>query len=82
MTKIPTLPLVTLFVGTIIVVYLIAWFLREDYGAKRTVRAYLIYIFPCFLTGLILRVNIVLIVGIYLFGAVILVFRNQHYFDR
>lgn len=82
LAKIPVIPLVTIFIITIIAAYVIAWYYREEYDPMRYIKAYLIYAIPFLILSLVLHVNIVLIIGTYLFGAVVLVFRNQHYFDH
>ncbi|MCL2677217.1 MAG: hypothetical protein FWF14_05020 [Streptococcaceae bacterium] len=82
MANLSTLPLAFLFIGTIVVAYIIAWFYRNDYEPRRYLKAYLIYGVPLLIVGLILHVKIILIIGIYLFGSIVLVFRNQHYFDK
>ncbi|MFC4653258.1 hypothetical protein ACFO26_10110 [Lactococcus nasutitermitis] len=80
--KIATFPLITMFLLTVIVAYGIAWYYRTDYEPAKMIKAYLIYA-PIFaVISIFLQLKIVLIIGIYIFGAVILIFRNQHYFDK
>ena len=76
------LPLASIFLLTILVAYLIAWFYRNDYDPMKMINAYLIYSLPLFLLGLFIHVRIILIFGTYILGMIILIFRNQHYFDR
>ncbi|PCR99311.1 hypothetical protein RT41_GL001952 [Lactococcus fujiensis JCM 16395] len=45
-------------------------------------RAYAIYVLPYLILSLFLHIKVILIIGIYLFGIIVLVFRNQHYFDK
>lgn len=80
--KNPILPLASIFLLTILVAYLIAWFYRNDYDPMKMINAYLIYSLPLFLLGLFIHVRIILIFGTYILGMIILIFRNQHYFDR
>ncbi|GAB2022407.1 hypothetical protein RyT2_14810 [Pseudolactococcus yaeyamensis] len=81
MDKIPTAPLLILFVLTIIVSYWIAYHFRDDYDPKKMFQAYLIYLVPFALLAVGLKMKLILSVGIYVFGAIVLVFRNSHYFD-
>ncbi|MDR0199931.1 MAG: hypothetical protein LBI43_05070 [Streptococcaceae bacterium] len=80
--SIPMIPLVTLFVITLVVAYGIAWYYREEYNPMHYLRAYALYALPYALAALVLHMRPMLILGIYLFGGIILVFRNQHYFDH
>lgn len=80
--KSPILPLASVFILTILVAYLLAWFYRDDYDPMKMIRAYLIYGLPFFLLGFLLQVRLILIFGTYIFGVIILIFRNQHYFDQ
>ena len=80
--KNPILPLASIFLLTILVAYLLAWFYRNDYDPMKMINAYLIYSLPLFLFGLFIHVRIILIFGTYILGMIILIFRNQHYFDR
>ena len=80
--KNPILPLASVFILTILVAYLLAWFYRNDYDPMKMIRAYLIYGLPLFLLGFLLQVRLILILGTYIFGVIILIFRNQHYFDQ
>ena len=82
MLNIPVLPLVSMFVITILVACLIAWHYRNDYEPLHYFKAYLIYALPFLGVSLIFHLKIVLIIGIYIFGMIILIFRNQHYFDK
>nr|WP_269438745.1 hypothetical protein [Lactococcus cremoris] len=72
----------SIFLLTILVAYLLAWFYRNDYDPMKMINAYLIYSLPFFLLGLFIHVRIILIFGTYILGMIILIFRNQHYFDR
>jgi len=80
--KSPILPLASVFILTILVAYLLARFYRNDYDPMKMIRAYLIYGLPLFLLGFLLQVRLILIFGTYIFGVIILIFRNQHYFDQ
>ncbi|MDR0299908.1 MAG: hypothetical protein LBI13_07535 [Streptococcaceae bacterium] len=80
--KLNSIALLSLFIGTFLIAYLIAWILRDEYNPIKYIRVYGIYILPLVILGLLLRIPLILIFGIYLFGAVVLVFRNQHYFDK
>lgn len=80
--KSPILPLASVFILTILVAYLLAWFYRNDYDPMKMIRAYLIYGLTFFLLGFLLQVRLILIFGTYIFGVIILIFRNQHYFDQ
>lgn len=80
--KNPILPLASIFLLTILVAYLLAWFYRNDYDPMKMINAYLIYSLPLFLLGLFIHVRIILTFGTYILGMIILIFRNQHYFDR
>ncbi|QDK71917.1 hypothetical protein FLP15_05160 [Lactococcus protaetiae] len=80
--KMPVLPLFSVFILTIIVAYVIAWFYRNDYDPMKMIKAYLIYVLPFLVISVLLHVKIMLIIGIYILGLIILVFRNQHYFDH
>ena len=50
--KNPILPLASIFLLTILVAYLLAWFYRNDYDPMKMINAYLIYSLPLFLLGL------------------------------
>lgn len=80
--KVPTLPLLLFFGLTIGVSYLIAWLYRNDYGIKKIIYAYGLYLIPFLILNLIFHLLWILWAGIYLVGIVVLIFRNQHYFDR
>lgn len=80
--KMPVLPLFSVFILTIIVAYVIAWFYRNDYDPMKMIKAYLIYVLPFLVISVLLHVKIMLIIGIYILGLIILIFRNQHYFDH
>lgn len=80
--KSPILPLASVFILTILVAYLLAWFYRNDYDPMKMIRAYLIYGLRFFLLGFLLQVRLILIFGTYIFGVIILIFRNQHYFEQ
>ncbi|AYG02021.1 hypothetical protein D7I46_12810 [Lactococcus allomyrinae] len=80
--KMPVLPLFSVFILTIIVAYVIAWLYRNDYDPMKMIKAYLIYALPFLMISMLLHVKIMLIIGIYILGLIILVFRNQHYFDH
>lgn len=82
MTNISTPVLVFLFVLTIIVSYGIAYYYKEDYDPKKMFKAYLFYLIPITLITVITNLSIVLAVSFYLFGGVVLIFRNSHYFDQ
>lgn len=82
MLQINTAVLASLFCLTITAVYLIAWIFKDKYDLRYYLKAYLLYFVPFVVLGIVLKLGIMLILGIYLFGAVILIFRNQHYFDK
>ena len=82
MDKLPTISLLSLLVITFAVAYYIAWRYRDDYDAKRLIKPYLIYAPFLLIGGLILQVSWLLIIGFYLFGLVVLIFRSQHYFNK
>lgn len=71
-----------MFILTVVVAYFIAWAYREEYDPMKYVRAYAIYVLPYLILSLFLHIKVILIIGIYLFGIIVLVFRNQHYFDK
>ncbi|MDR0297727.1 MAG: hypothetical protein LBI11_03630 [Streptococcaceae bacterium] len=80
-TKMNPWPLFGLFVATLIVAYAIAYWARNDYDIRKIWKPYLIYAAPLVVFDIIFWIPWILAAGCYLFGAIILVFRNQHYFD-
>ncbi|GFH41560.1 hypothetical protein Hs30E_01110 [Lactococcus hodotermopsidis] len=82
MAEIPTGPLLAMFVLTIIVSYAIAYHYRQDYDPKKMIIAYLIYLAPFALVAFLFKLKLILIIGLYVFGAVVLVFRNSKYFNE
>lgn len=80
--KIPIIPLLSIFILTILVAYAIAWFYRDDYDPMKMLKAYFFYGLPFLALSLFLHIRLILIIGMYILGLIILVFRNQHYFDH
>lgn len=80
--KMPVLPLAFVFILTIAVAYGIAWGYRNDYDGLKMLKMYLIYGLPFSILSIFLHIKIMLIIGIYILGGIILIFRNQHYFDH
>jgi hypothetical protein len=76
-----TVYLLVAFLGVWLLDYFLAWLGRNDYDFSKIARLYGVIggIF-CLLSSFFL-VNWVLAIGLFLFGFVVLVFRNQHYFD-
>ncbi|PAB01428.1 hypothetical protein AKL21_05365 [Enterococcus canintestini] len=82
MDKIPTFSLALITLVTVITSYSIAWYFRDDYDPKKMLLWYLVYVAPLSILGFLFRLNVILVVGIYFFGGVILVFRDSNYFNR
>ena len=81
MEDINTVYLLVAFLGVWLLAYFLAWLGRNDYDFSKIARLYGVIggIF-CLLSSFFL-VNWVLAIGVFLCGFVVLVFRNQHYFD-
>lgn len=82
MDKIPTFPLILMTLVTVVASYSIAWYFRDDYDPKKMLLWYLAYLAPLSIMGFVFHLNLILIVGIYLFGGIILIFRDSTYFNR
>lgn len=82
MDKIPTLPLAFMTLATVVASYVIAWYYRDDYDPKKMLLSYLAYLIPLSIMGFFFKLNLILIVGIYFFGGVVLIFRDSTYFNR
>ena len=81
MEDINTVYLLVAFLGVWLLAYFLAWLGRNDYDFSKIARLYgVIGGILCLLSSFFL-VNWVLAIGLFLFGFVVLVFRNQHYFD-
>ncbi|MBO0451361.1 hypothetical protein [Candidatus Enterococcus murrayae] len=82
MGEIPTLSLLSTVLVTVAISYFVAWFYRNHYNPQKMLIAYLVYALPLSILGYFLHLNFILIVGIYLFGGIILIFRNSTYFNQ
>lgn len=82
MSDLSTMSLLLPTMITVAVSYFIAWFYRNDYDPKKMLIAYLIYVVPMGALGYFVHLNVVLVIGIYLFGGIVLIFRNSTYFNR
>lgn len=81
MEDINTVYLLVAFLGVWLLAYFLAWLGRNEYDFLKVARLYgAIGGIFCLLSSFFL-VNWVLAVGLFLFGFIVLVFRNQHYFD-
>ncbi|MCI2169991.1 hypothetical protein [Schleiferilactobacillus perolens] len=80
LSKISTGSLALLLMLTIAAIFWIAHHFRNDYDPKRLIKSYAIFFLPLLAVGLLLHIQVVLIVGIYLAGVFLLVFRSNHYF--
>ncbi|MGM0126340.1 hypothetical protein IGI37_003769 [Enterococcus sp. AZ194] len=67
---------------TTVISYFLAWVYRNDYHPKKMLMAYGGYFIPLVVLGLILHLHLVLIIGIYLFGLIVGLFRNNYYFNE
>ncbi|WP_270516936.1 hypothetical protein [Lactococcus petauri] len=77
-----TWSLLSPLVMTVLVSYAIAWYYRENYDPKYYLRAYIVYTIAFLTTSPVWHIPLILSLGIILLGAVVLIFRNQHYFDK
>lgn len=82
LTQLNMATLVSAFMTTIFVSYLLAYFNREEYDLLPVSKKYAIYAMPFFLVFWLLQVPFILLIGIYLAGFVILMFRSNHYFQK
>ncbi|MBL1229765.1 hypothetical protein IW492_11035 [Enterococcus sp. BWB1-3] len=62
--------------------YFLAWFYRNNYDPQKILVAYALYLIPFIILGLLLQLKLILIIGIYLFGLVVVIFRNNTYFNE
>lgn len=78
---IDTIPLLLLFIAAVSVGSVLAWLLKDKYNAKYLIRAYLVYgIIHLFIGLVVLKVALVFIIGSYLLGGIVTIFRSNHYF--
>lgn len=77
-----TWSLIVPLIITVLVSYGIAWYYRENYDPKYYLKAYAFYTILFLITSPIWHIPFILILGILLLGAVVLIFRNQYYFDE
>lgn len=82
MAELPTASLLSLVVGTTLVSYGIAYYYRKDYDPQKMLQAYLIFLLPFVAVAGMMKLTIILSLGIYLYGGIVLIFRNSHYFDQ
>lgn len=81
LSKIDSGALLLLFLLTVVVSWLLAWYFRDQYGTRSLIRAYLVYgIIQLFLGLIIWGLPFVLVIGIYLLGALLTAFRSNTYF--
>lgn len=78
---IDTLGLMGMLFLAMAVGYFLAWFFRNKYNAVFLIRSYLIYGIIHLLLGiLVFKVAIVIIIGSYLLGVVVTIFKSNRYF--
>lgn len=81
LTTINTNHLLLLFILALIVGFFLAWRFKKMYDPSHVIKAYLIYgIIHFFLGVLIFKVVFVIVIGSYLFGGILMIFRSNHYF--
>lgn len=79
--KIDTIELCLLVFLAISVGYFLAWLLKDRYDPKYLIRGYLVYgIFHLVIGFLLLKAAVVAVLGSYLLGGVLTVFRSNRYF--
>lgn len=79
--EIKTIPLVVGFLGIWVIAYLVAWLGRNEYDFKKPARNYAILGGLFCLAMIFFQVRWILAIGLFIFGFIVLIFRNQHYFD-
>jgi len=67
---------------TFLTSYALAYFYRNVYDFVPVLRKFGFYSIPFFAIFGLLHVKVILLVGIYLFGFVILIFRSNNYFNQ
>lgn len=78
---IDTLSLLLLFSAAAGAGLVLAWLLKDKYNPKYLIQSYLVYgIIHVFMGLVVLKVPLVFIIGSYLLGGVITIFRSNHYF--
>lgn len=80
LSKIPTSNLLIVIILTLVVALTVAWYFRNSYKVKKLINWYGGYAVILTIVGLMLKVPISLLVGIYLFGGGVLLLRSNHYF--
>ncbi|MCP1638868.1 preprotein translocase subunit YajC [Streptococcus gallinaceus] len=82
MENIKTLPLLISFVAIITIVYFLAWYCRDEYSIKKPFLLYCVFGGAWCVASLFFRVQFFLALGLFFFGFIVMIFRNQHYFDK
>lgn len=83
LAHIPTLPLLAVLFITISLAYYLPYHFRNVYDPIPITKFYSLYSIVIFLANLtIFHVRWILVLGIYLTGILILVFRSNHYFYK
>ncbi len=82
MESIKTVPLLLSFLAIIVIVRMIAWYCRDEYGIKKPFLLYGVIGGSFCITSLFFQLPFFLALGLFLFGFIVLIFRNQYYFDK
>ncbi|AZZ61028.1 hypothetical protein DSM07_06790 [Oenococcus sp. UCMA 16435] len=83
LAHIPTLPLLAVLLITIFLAYYLPYHFRDVYDPVPITKFYALYLIVILLANLIIfHVRWILVLGIYLMGILILVFRSNHYFYK
>lgn len=73
-------PTLLLFILTIFCVYVIAYLHRDNYDPTKLMKAYLGFAIIKSILGFVLNIPISIIIGLLLMGAILLIYRSNHYF--
>ncbi|CQR25258.1 hypothetical protein BN1356_01599 [Streptococcus varani] len=82
MEEINTFSLLLGFLGIWIIAYLAAWIGRDEYDFVKVAKLYALIGGGFCLLMIPIDVNWFLAIGLFIFGFIVLIFRNQHYFDK
>lgn len=80
--KIDTVSLLLGFLGIWFIAYIIAWVGRNEYDFIKSAKRYSLIASVFCIVCLFFQIKWILVIGLFLFGFIILIFRNQHYFDK
>ncbi|MDN6900943.1 hypothetical protein EVC35_08095 [Oenococcus sicerae] len=82
-SHIPTTVFLVILIVTFVVAYLISYHFRNNYDPKPLICAYMVYAPLLLILNLVfLHLKWILVVGIYLTGFVVLLYRSNHYFNE